>query len=255
MENKPLYTQAFTCLRPFRISTAIALSLALALGTAFATSHHVRASVILSDWQADWPTEPDFTTGINPSNTFGTRSLGADRHNAQTITLAAGDFLHIGSMYLHYQSSSLIEAGSAFSVRIFEVSDPVATNLPNPSTNILDPVTVTMDHTQAPSEGFHTLRLDFTGDDQVILGHASEERYYAIQFANVAGTSPFGWRHRSGNDYTGGSAYWDSITGPKVGADNSLAIVAVPEPASFGLLISCFAGLLLLRRRRKGVTV
>lgn len=166
--------------------------------------------------------------------------------------MAAGNVFQIESLYLLYRRNDGLAEDSSFSLRIFEVSNPTAATLLNPGTNLLNPTPVTFDWTQAPASGTnYVMRLDITGDQQVTLGDEFVDKFYAIQFAYVSGGAAITIMHDTSQPYLGGSAYWDTINAPIRGADNGLAIVAIPEPSTYITLLGVAGMMMLLRLRRK----
>ncbi len=197
---------------------------------ALLTAQTLLGEVVLTDYQTTWPADPELEV-IHPSARSGVRSLSSGRYNAQTITVLAGTKGILETMYIGI--SSVGDADATFNLRIFTVSDPTASSLPSSGsrTHILESVLVTVEASNAPTEaGSYIVRFDFTDEHRVSLGDLSEDKYYAIQFAHVSGGTAFSWGHRAGDDYPGGSAYWDGITGGKVGADNNLALIIKAPP-------------------------
>ncbi len=217
--------------------------------------------------EATFPGSPAFqtydptTSGTDAERTVS-QTASLNRIITQTFQLATS--VDVGQISLLYERG---KSGTLVQVWVFPVSNTAATSIQAGFDDavangfLLDAqfaMPTTPDEDKGVAGGVdRTLTISLPGGDVMTLAATSGTAGYAIAFQAVDADSStsvlenaFTWRFREANAYSGGRLFYDTLAAGSTTRDATLALVAVPEPAAFGLSGPGALALLGLRRRR-----
>jgi glucuronoarabinoxylan endo-1,4-beta-xylanase len=155
-----------------------------------------------------WPATPVARTVTDPNAqaTVGESFGGGSNSYGQTFTMPAGSDRRLETIYLYVGGGTGTSGTTTLTLNLYNLGGRAAPNPSayNPSSDLFGggaglAITYT---TQANG----LLRLDFTGNDRVLLRGG---RMYALQVSGVAGTMPMNWLRSTSDTYSGGAAYRD----------------------------------------------
>lgn len=177
-----------------------------------------------------WPAGALIQVGSNPSTqqTVGESFGSGVTSLAQTFTVPKGSNYLLQSAYLYVGTGTGTSASAPVTINLYDLG--VVTTAPSTypaSDNLIGGGTgVSINYTvQSPG----LLRLDFTGNDQIVFGAG---HMYALELAGTSNTTPLYWYRTTSDLYSGGAAYRNRgfINGTSA-RDFSLALFAAATTA------------------------
>ena len=217
-------------------------------GVAFLTTAAQTQAGVIVNGVGSWPTSPALEA-IDNFQDDAALDVKDNRRHTQTFQLTTPVTLDKA-----YIDTTGIVSNKSFTIDIFAVADTNAGTAGSPPPAPATPLLSVTGNTGSLS-GASILEFDFTGSDEITLPASVGTAGYAIQINRTQSDLAFKWRYNLAGStdadlYTAGQGYATAFTPETTHAndDFTLALVAVPEPASLALL--GLGTLMLLPRRR-----
>lgn len=214
-----------------------------------ATSASLAQAAIITSINSAWPGSPDVQTVDANSVTNSNRAISGTRINRQSFSV--GSEVTVGEIFLSASNYNNL----AFKLEFVEVVDVNSSNLAAVA-NIVGPIgsTIIVDPQGSTATGTRNLSIELTPAEQFTLPAVAGPGGYmvAISLVDTSSTvAAFNWSHsNTGADiYSGGRQRRDDGNQTNT-RDYGLALIAIPEPGSAMLMLTGFAGLASIRRRK-----
>ena len=191
-----------------------------------------------ASWVDDSVPSIEIATSLNDSSE---QNINASRQNAHSFTTTE-PFL-LDKIWINYEQVQAAGVESMVEIRLFEVDDANAENLPDDPTNLFSEMQYHLVPDSIPDPGFAVFDVENV--------HLKANTSYVFQFIPTG--FPYKWR-RSADAYSGGDYYRVDADPDRQGYDMIFAVQGVPEPSTIILLAAGLIGLGLagIRTRRHG---